>query len=51
MELPKNTVMNKHVIELINEKQPFYASIYALSLVELKMLKIYIKTYLKTGFI
>ena len=51
MELPEKTGMNEHAIELINEKQPLYESIYALSLVELETLKIYIKTHLKTGFI
>ncbi len=43
--------MNEHAIELIDEKQPFYKPIYALSLVELKTLKTYIETHLKTGFI
>ncbi len=51
MELPKKTGMNKHAIELIEGKQPPYEPIYALSLVELKTLKTYIETYLKTGFI
>ena len=51
MELPKNTGMNKYAIELINEKQFSYKLIYALSLVELEMLKIYIKIYFKTDFI
>ncbi len=51
MELPENTGINKHVIELIEEKQPLYEPIYALSLVELETLRIYIKTHLKTGFI
>ena len=51
MELPENTGMNKHAIELIEEKQLLYGQIYALSLVELETLKIYIETYPKTGFI
>ncbi len=51
MELPENTGMNEHVIELIEGKQTPYGSIYALSLVELEILKTYIETHLKTGFI
>lgn len=51
IELSKNTVINKHAIELIEGKQPSYGSIYTLSLMELEILKIYIKTYLITGFI
>ncbi len=51
MELPENTRMNEHAIELVEEKQPPYRPIYALSPVELETLKIYIKTHLKTGFI
>ncbi len=50
IELPKNMEINKHAIELIRRKQPPYRSIYILSLVKLEMLKIYIKTHLKTGF-
>ena len=51
MELPENTGMNEHAIKLIEEKQLSYGPIYALSLVELETLKVYIKTHLKTGFI
>ncbi len=51
IELPKNTSMNEHIIELIKEKQPLYGLIYVLSPVKLETLKIYIKTYLKTSFI
>ncbi len=51
MELPENNGMNKHTIELIERKQPPYGPIYALSPVELEMLKTYIKIHLKTGFI
>ena len=51
MELPKNTGINKHAIELQNGKQPFYRLIYNLQLMELETLKIYIKIHLKTGFI
>ncbi len=51
MELPENTSLNEHAIELVEGKQPPYRPIYALSLVELETLNIYIKTHLKTGFI
>ncbi len=51
MELPENTGMNKYAIKLINNTQPFYKPIYALSLMELETLKTYIKTHLKIGFI
>ncbi len=51
IELLENTGMNEHAIELIEGKQPPYGAIYALSPVELEMLKTYIKTQLKTGFI
>lgn len=43
--------MNEHIIELIDGKQLPYEPIYILSLVELEILKTYIETYLKTGFI
>lgn len=48
MELSKNTNINKYAIELKEDKQQLYGPIYSL---EAKTLKIYIKTYLKTGFI
>ena len=51
MELPENTGINEHVIELKVGKQPSYKPIYCLGLVELETLKTYIKTHLKTGFI
>lgn len=51
MELSENIDINKHTIELMKDKQPPYAPIYALSLVELKTLKMYIETHLKTRFI
>ncbi len=50
-KLFKNTSMNEYAIKLINKKQLLYKLIYILSLVELKILKAYIKTYTKTGFI
>lgn len=51
IELPENININKYVIMLIRDKQPPYRPIYALSLVKLEVLKAYIKTYLKIGFI
>lgn len=51
MELPENTVMNKYAIKLIESKQLFHESIYALYLVKLETLKTYIEIHLKTGFI
>ncbi len=51
MELLENTDMNKHAIELIEEKQPPYGRIYAFSSVKLEILKVYIETHLKTRFI
>lgn len=42
MELSKNTEINEHVIELVDGSQLPYILIYALSLVELETLKIYI---------
>ncbi len=51
IELPKNTGMNEHAIELIEGKQPPYGPIYTLSPVELVTLKAYIETHLKIGFI
>ena len=43
--------MNKYIIKLIDGKQSLYGPIYALSCIKLEMLKTYIKTHLKTGFI
>ncbi len=45
MELPENTGMNEHAIELIEGKQPPYGLIYTLNLVELETLKTYIETH------
>lgn len=47
MKLPKNKSMNKHVVKLIEGKQPLYSLIYSLCLVELETLKTYIETHLK----
>ena len=51
MRLLENTRMNEHAIKLIDGKQSPYGSIYAFSLIELEILKAYIKIHLKTGFI
>ena len=49
--LSECTNINKHAIELEDGKQPLYEPIYSLRLVELEILKTYIETHLKTGFI
>ncbi len=51
IELPENTRINKHAIELIDGKQSPYRPIYSFSPVELETLNTYIKPHLKTGFI
>ena len=51
MELPKNTRMNKHAIELEEDKQLPFGPIYSLGPVELETLKTYIETNLANGFI
>lgn len=50
-ELSKHTGINNHAINLEEGKQPLYGSIYSLGPMELKILKIYIKTNLINGFI
>ena len=50
-ELPENTGMNEYAIKLEEGKQPLFGPIYSLGLVELEILKIYIKTILANGFI
>ena len=50
-ELPENTGMNEHTIELEKGKQPLFGPIYSLGPVELEILKTYIKTNLANGFI
>lgn len=50
MELLDRTGINEHAIKLVDSKPPLYGPIYSLSLIELKILKMYIKTYQKTGF-
>ena len=49
--LPESTKLKKYAINLKDGKQPRYGPIYSLGPVELEILKIYIETYLKTGFI
>ena len=51
VELLKNTGMNKYAIKLEEGKQPPLGLIYSLSLIELEMLKTYIKTNLANGLI
>ena len=51
MEILENTKINKHAIELEENKQPLFRPIYSLDLVELETLKTYIKTNLANGFI
>ena len=40
MELPENTGINEHAIELVKGKQPPYGPIYSLGPVELETLKV-----------
>lgn len=51
IELPESIRINEYAIKLVEGKQLPYGPIYALSLVELNTLKVYIKTHLQTGFI
>lgn len=48
MESPENTITNKHAIEQIKGKQLLCGPNFSLSQVKLKILKTYIKIYLKT---
>ena len=50
-ELPENTRINEHAIELEEGKQPPFGPIYSLGPVELETLKTYIKTNLANSFI
>lgn len=50
-ELPEQTSINDHFIDLINDKQLPYSSIYSLGLVELETLKTFIKINLANSFI
>ena len=49
--LSKQTKLNKHAIKLEVGIQPLYGLFYSLRRVELKTLKTYIETHLKTRFI
>ena len=49
--LPKIIDLNQYAIKLQENQQPLYRPIYSLGLVELEMLKIYIKTNLANSFI
>ena len=49
--LSEYTEINTHAIDLEKGKQLLYTPIYSLGLVELEILKTYIETHLKTGFI
>lgn len=49
--LVKQTKVNQNTIKLEKSKQPSYRPIYNLRLIELKILKIYIKTNLANSFI
>ena len=51
VELPENTGMNKHAIQLEKGKQRSLDPIYSLGPVKLETLKTYIKTNLANGFI
>ena len=46
IELPKNTGINKHTIDIEIGKQPLYGPIYSLRPVEMGILKTYIETHL-----
>lgn len=50
-ELQEHTGINNHYIDLEKSKQPSYGLIYSLGLVELEILKAYIKHNLKIDFI
>ena len=51
IKLLVHTKINNYAIELEEDKQRFFEPIYSLGLVELKTLKIYIKTNLADSFI
>lgn len=51
IKLPKNIGINKDAIKLKEGKKSSYRPIYKLKPVKLKILKIYIKIYLKTEII
>lgn len=51
MILRKQIYLNEHATKLVKDKQLPYRLIYSLMPIELKILKTYIKIYLKIGFI
>ena len=51
VDLPKQTKINDHAIKLIDNWQPPYGPIYSLGLMELEILKAYIKYNLANNFI
>ena len=51
VELLENTRINEYAIKLEKSKQPLFRLIYSLGLLELDMLKTYIKINLVNGFI
>lgn len=51
IKLLKDNNINDYTIKLVEYKQPLYRPIYNLSLKKLVILKIYIKTHLKTRYI
>lgn len=51
IKLPENLRMNQHAMEQIDKKQLLYGPSYSFSLMGLEILKIYIETHLKMGFI
>ncbi len=50
-QLPDHTEINDHAIELVDDWQPPYGSIYSLGPVELETLKTYIENNLANSFI
>ena len=50
VELQKQTWINDHPINQLDNKQPPYGPIYSLESVKLEILKLYIKTNLASGF-
>lgn len=51
MNIPQNTGINEHALKLIKNKQFSYGPIYRLGRVEQEMMKAYMETHLRTGFI
>ena len=50
-KLSKHPSINNHTIKLGDSQQPLYGSIYGLRLIELELLKAYLKINLTNGFI